>query len=207
MRELDVDVILSEEERLPCTFLQDGSNLGNLDQHVVDNDLPANTKVDLPLWLSSQFMKKNMVEMEFPKHYQRKMREELHAGAEAVDLRSFTQYFFDVGIKLAVEMTSSDVASREDLMHTLRDAFSGGRYHRLIMNSLAQGLFDDSADYSQTLTIFELVLFQEGLSAAKNMHQWRSLDSNILQKASVLGRRGASGHQSTGDKRARRDNF
>lgn len=208
MRELDVDVMLSEEERLPCTFLQDGANLGSLDQHVAGKDLPANTKVDLPLWLSVQFMKKNMVEMEFPKHYQRKMREELHAGAEAVDLRSFTQYFFEVGVKLAVEMTSSDESSRNDLMKTLRNAFSGGRYHNLIMHSLAQGLFDDSADYSQTLTIAELVLFQEGLNAAKNMHQWRSLESNILQKASVLGRRGASGHQSSsgGDKRTRREN-
>lgn len=205
MRELDIDVMLSQEERLPCTFKSDGTNMGHLDNTIMDKDLPENTRVDLPLWLCDGFTKKGMVEMEFPKYYGTKMREELHAGAEAVDLRSFTQYFFEVGIILAVDMTSSDVGSRNDLMQTLRNAFLGERYRRLTMNSLAQGLFDDAADYSQTLTIAELTLFQQGLDAAKNMHQWRSLDSDILQKASVLGRRATSNKQSRGEKR-RRDN-
>jgi GINS complex subunit 3 len=205
MRELDVDVILSEEERLPCTFLTDATNLGHLDNTIVEKDLPAQTRVDLPLWLCRTFAKKEVVQMEFPKYYGIKMREELHAGADAVDLRAFTQYFFEVGVVLAAEMTKSDLNSRRDLMNTLRNAFTGERYRRLTMNSLAQGLFDDAADYSQTLTVAELNLFQQGLNAAKNMHQWRSLDSDILQKASVLGRRSAGVPGGGADKRARTD--
>ena len=45
-----------------------------------------------------------------------------------------------------------------------------------------QGLFDDAAEYSQTLTSAELNLFVQGLNAAKNIHQWRSMDSGILQR-------------------------
>ena len=206
MRELDIDVMLSEEERLPCTFLSNGANMGHLDNAIMEKDLPENTRVDLPLWLCNGFAKTSMVRMEYPKYYGTKMREELNAGAEAVDLRSFTQYFFEVGIILAVDMTSSTLKSRQDLLKTLREAFLGERYRKLTMNSLAQGLFDDAADYSQTLTVAELTLFSQGLDAAKNMHQWRSLDSDILQKASVLGRRGASGGRLHGsEKRARRD--
>ena len=195
MRELDIDTMLSEEERLPCTFLCDARNLGHLDNTGVDKDLPAETRVDIPLWLSRTLASKNMVTIEFPKHYGIKMREEIRAGAEAIDLRAFSQYFFEVGCKLVDMRVGSSELTREDLRDTMRAAFLGERYRKLTMNALAQGLFDDAADYSQTLTSAELNLFVQGLNAAKNIHQWRSLDSGILQKASVLGRRSASGPQ------------
>lgn len=204
MKVLDIDTMLSEEERLPCTFTCAARNLGHLDNTGIAKDLPMETRVDIPLWLSRTLAAKNMVTIEFPKHYGIKMREEMRAGAEAVDLRAFSQYFFEVGCKLVEMNIGSSDLTREDLRNTLRVAFLGERYRKLTMNSLAQGLFDDAADYSQTLTRAELNLFVSGLHAAKNIHQWRSIDSGILQKASVLGRRSASGGQGGGaDKRRR----
>ena len=100
-----------------------------------------------------------------------------------------------------MKIGSSDL-TREDLRDTLRTAFLGERYRKLTMNALAQGLFDDAAEYSQTLTSAELNLFVQGLNAAKNIHQWRSMDSGILQKATVLGRRSATSQQAgSADKR------
>ena len=189
MRELEIDTMLSEEERLPCTFLYDAKNLGHLDNTGIDKDLPAETRVDLPLWLSRTFSECNMVTIEFPKHYGIKMREEMRAGLEAIDLRAFSQYFFEVGCKLVDMKIGSSDLTREDLRDTLRTAFLGERYRKLTMNALAQGLFDDAAEYSQTLTSAELNLFVQGLNAAKNIHQWRSMDSGILQKATVLGKK------------------
>ena len=48
---LDIDTILAEEERLPCTFKYDAEKLGFLDPtNEEDTVLPASSKVELPVW-------------------------------------------------------------------------------------------------------------------------------------------------------------
>ena len=69
MRYLDIDVILSEDERLPCKFLADVAYLGHLDPSNAEDYLPAETKVELPLWLAQSLSEKNMVQLELPKHF------------------------------------------------------------------------------------------------------------------------------------------
>ena len=141
MRELEIDT-MSEEERLPCTFLYDAKNLGHLDNTGIDKDLPAETRVDLPLWLSRPLASSNMVTIEFPKHYGIKMSgRKMRAGVEAIDLRAFSQYFFEVGCKLVDMKIGSSDLTREDLRDTLRTAFLGeSRYRKLTMNALYTGI-------------------------------------------------------------------
>ena len=97
MSYLDIDQILSEEERIPSTFLLEGPGLGHLDISIDSEDLPEQTRIELPLWLALTFGKKSMVNLELPKHFERKMRDEILAGAENINLREFSQYFFEVG--------------------------------------------------------------------------------------------------------------
>ena len=52
MKFLDIDEILAEEERLSCVFSLDASGLGYLDPTSNEEDLPENSKVELPLWLA-----------------------------------------------------------------------------------------------------------------------------------------------------------
>jgi GINS complex subunit 3 len=68
-RHLDIDLILSEEERLPCKFVVDAAYLGSLDPINTEVDLPAETKVELPLWMAQSLYEKNMVQLELPKHF------------------------------------------------------------------------------------------------------------------------------------------
>jgi GINS complex subunit 3 len=67
MSYLDIDKVISEEERIPCFFQSDAKNLGHLDIGNTDEDLPENSKIELPLWLVTVLSKKNMVRMELPK--------------------------------------------------------------------------------------------------------------------------------------------
>lgn len=52
MRFLDIDEILAEEERMSCVFSLDASGLGSLDPTSNEEDLPATSKIELPLWLA-----------------------------------------------------------------------------------------------------------------------------------------------------------
>ena len=129
---LDIDEILSEEERIPCIFNIDASNLGYLDSTNNLPDLPAHSKVELPLWLASTLSDKNMIEIELPKHYGSRIREDIMAGATAVPLREYSFYYFEVGWKLSRLMRDAD------LRKTLRTAFTGERYKALMARALAK---------------------------------------------------------------------
>lgn len=132
MNYLNIDEILSEEERMTCIFLIDGSGLGSLDLTNDLNDLPINSKIELPLWLSQILAEKNMIEIELPKHYGSRIREDIMAGAIAVPLREYSFYYFEVGWKL------SRLTRDNDLRKTLRIAFTGDRYRALMAKSLAK---------------------------------------------------------------------
>lgn len=132
-RHLDIDLILSEEERLPCIFLVEAAEMGHLDSSIKERNLPAGSRVELQHWLGEALSDKDMVRMEHPKHFGNKMRDEMRAGAGSVNLRDFSHYFFDVGLRLCG--ATKDV----DLGRTLRAAFLGERYKRLMVRSLAQG--------------------------------------------------------------------
>ncbi len=128
---LDIDLILSEEDRLPCIFRVDAFDLGHLDPSNHSSVLPMNSRLELPLWLALTLSKNNMVQMESPKHFGQRMRDEL-ASSSAVNLREFSHYFYDVGLKFCA--TTAD----EDLKRTLRVAFCGDRFHTLLVHSLTR---------------------------------------------------------------------
>lgn len=132
MSYLDIDNILSEEERIPSVFLLDAPGLGHLDVSIDSEDLPENTRIELPLWLALAFGKKSMVTLELPKHFERKMRDEILAGAENINLKEFSHYFFEVGSNLAIE------TKNEDLKTTLQIAFAGERFRSLMMRALSR---------------------------------------------------------------------
>ena len=44
------------------------------------------------------------VKFELPKHFQKKMRDEIIAGAANINLKEFSFYFFEVGLKMAESM-------------------------------------------------------------------------------------------------------
>lgn len=132
MRFLDIDLILSEDERIPCKFTVDVSDLGHLDSANEDDDLPEGSRVELPLWLAKFFAATNVVELELPKHYGSKMRDAIMAGAAPINLKDFSHYYFDVGLQL------STILKDLDLQRALRAAFSGDRFKNLLLFTLSK---------------------------------------------------------------------
>ena len=132
MRHLNIDLILSEDERIPCKFLVEGKNLGHLDNPNMENDLADGARVELPLWLAKSLSELKMVELELPKHYGSKMRDAIMAGAAPINLKDFSHYYFDVGLQL------SKIKQDLDLQRSLRAAFSGDRFRNLLLFTLSK---------------------------------------------------------------------
>jgi hypothetical protein len=56
----DIEAILCEEQLVPSVLLCDAAGLGWLDVSSVSEDLVANTRMDLPLWLAQSLSEKNV---------------------------------------------------------------------------------------------------------------------------------------------------
>eukprot|EP00607_Mallomonas_marina_P008682 CAMPEP_0182423056 /NCGR_PEP_ID=MMETSP1167-20130531/8958_1 /TAXON_ID=2988 /ORGANISM="Mallomonas Sp, Strain CCMP3275" /LENGTH=196 /DNA_ID=CAMNT_0024601677 /DNA_START=127 /DNA_END=714 /DNA_ORIENTATION=- len=179
---LDIDQILAEDERLPCVFSVEAKDLGFLDPSIHSDDLPAHSKVDLPLWLAQTFAEKNMIEIDIPKHYGKYMRDEIMAGPANLRLKDFSNYFIEVGLKL------SRITRDDDLLRAMRTAFSGERYQTLMVRSLSGG-HDDHAEYAQELTSIEFKLFTIGNTAVSDLCNWRSREASILKEATILSKK------------------
>jgi len=77
-------------------------------------------------------MEKNIVDIELPKYYGNRIREDIMAGASSVKLREFSFYYFEVGCKIC------EIARDKDLKRILRIAFSGERYASLLSNAMSK---------------------------------------------------------------------
>jgi len=130
LKSLDIETILGEEERLPCTFLVDAADMGCLDPTLHSVDLPAKSRVSLPLWIANILAEKSAVQIELPKHFGKRMREDIRAGPEAIKLRDFSFYYFEVGLRLGA------ITEDSDLMMTLRQAISGDRFKTVTYHTL-----------------------------------------------------------------------
>jgi len=208
-RSLDIHTILSEEERIPVKFkraarhmnhLNPNNDLNNHDDNDED-ELPEGTKLELPLWLAIDLHKDKHVDIELPKQYGNKMAQEIKAGAEAINLKEYSYYYFDTGLSLANALQGTTHAPV--LRDTLRSALSGNRYAQLMVRSLANYKHDDLADYYNKLTHAEYVIFDEGLKAANDLASWRSGQASKLQKANILKRTSNNTNESELTKRQR----
>ena len=73
-----------------------------------------------------------MVDMELPKHFEKRMRDEILAGASNINLREFSFYFFEVGMAISIEMNNVELRS------ILTKAFTGDRFESLMVNALSR---------------------------------------------------------------------
>ena len=109
----DIDVVLAEEELIPCTTLFDFSFLGLLDPDVTHHqhgqssnakaitdsiskttssssnglNLPENSRIKIPLWAVKKWAMLGFVRLQLPRHYGRKAREGYEADPGDADLR------------------------------------------------------------------------------------------------------------------------
>jgi GINS complex subunit 3 len=190
-----VDAILAAEDRVPVVFNTTAASLGFLDPACKEEDLPARSRVELPLWLAQSLEAKNMVRLELPKHYSARFREDLLAGPEAVDIRDRSVFFYETGTALARAKRD------EHLQRTMRMVFSGQRFRDILDASLNSG-GDDMTDFLKDLPHAERILFNAGFVGSREYEAYKKGTHAQIGMAEVLKVSSAtSGEAGDGGKR------
>lgn len=100
----DIDRLLMEDHPISCRFLQAAPGVGWLDPHARSrgiSDLPAASKVELPLWLAEPLTKKTLTSVDTPEIFSKPLCELLQRGALQLRTRDKSPYYFELGARLA----------------------------------------------------------------------------------------------------------
>jgi hypothetical protein len=203
---LDIDSLLCEEDRIPVEFTNDVNGLRHLDpaggenrDDDNDNIIIKGTKIEISLWLAKGLLrppskKQPIIKINIPKHYGKIMQDEIKAGAKNINFKEYSYYYYEVGLQLYNIFKSSRVPGlSENLIETIRKAFCGDRYKDLMTNSISSQYADEDAEYAQTLTCAESIIFNEGVRAGRSLMKWKGrTKAFLLPKASILGRRNSN---------------
>ena len=183
---LDLDTIMSEEERIPCRFNNDNHRHGFMDPQA-ESDID-----ELPFWLAKVFIGiapggEYLINADIPKHYGQKMRNEIKAGPKTINFKEYSFYYFESGILLA------NLLGDEQLLESFRKAFAGARYKDLVARALSNWEensedFSTNSDYYKSLINAELVLFTAGSHDGQDLMRWKRGETSLLRGSSVLNK-------------------
>ncbi|KXX79379.1 DNA replication complex GINS protein psf3 [Madurella mycetomatis] len=187
----DIDSILTDAEKIPCTFQVDIPDLGYLD-NTPNQPLKAGTKVNLPLWLAEMLAIANTGDLEgrsfvtfdLPPALGNDVVQALKADPRAVPLRDQSAHFYG----LATHMM--ELSEEQELGAVLRKTFVtrateialharkvGGIAHKAKGKGPAEegsnlGLGGAGEEFLRGLDEWERKLFRKAHDGAKAGKEW-----------------------------------
>ncbi|KAI9765575.1 MAG: DNA replication protein [Geoglossum simile] len=118
----DIDAILTDAQKVPCTFELRVPGLGYLDGNS-GGDMKEGTKVELPLWLgemlavSRQLGTSPLVTLDLPSALSLRVINALKADPRTVDLRSLAPHFYGLGARIL------ELFEEEEMVEVLSETF------------------------------------------------------------------------------------
>lgn len=101
----DVDAILTDAQKVPCTFELTVPGLGYLEGNM-SGDMKAGSKIELPLWLgemlalSQSLNTQSLVTLDPPTALSPRVLNALKADPRTVDLRALAPHFYNLGARI-----------------------------------------------------------------------------------------------------------
>ncbi|KAF1814028.1 DNA replication complex GINS protein-like protein psf3 [Eremomyces bilateralis CBS 781.70] len=167
----DVDAILTDAQKVPCTFELTVPGLGHLEGNP-GAEVKEGTKLELPLWLAQMLAitpagtKPGMITLDLPDSLSQKVTNALRADPRTVELRSLAPHFFNLGTRML------DLFEEEELSDLLTESF------KLRAKELAdhahnpRGALGEGAEFLQGLDENERRLFRATHEGAKAVRAW-----------------------------------
>lgn len=116
----DVDAILTDAQKVPCTFELTVPGLGYLEGNMT-GDMKQGSKIELPLWLgemlalSQSLNTQSLVTLDPPSALSSRVLNALKADPRTVDLRALAPYFYNLGARIL------DLFDEEEMIEVLSD--------------------------------------------------------------------------------------
>ncbi len=169
----ELDSILTDAQKLSCTFDLTVPGLGYLDNSP-GQPLKQNSKIDLPLWLGVMLAVSNannpaanaMVTLDFPACLQTRVVNALKADAKSVDLRGQSAWFYGVGAKVL------DLFEDEALVDVLIETFKKRASEIADHAHNPRGALGDGVEFLRGLDEIERGLFKAAHEGPKAVKQW-----------------------------------
>jgi len=167
----DIDAILTDAQKLPCTFELDVPGLGFLEGNPGEN-IKAGTQVDLPFWLGemlsigSQLGTSRLVSLDLPSALSERVMNALKADPRTVDLRALAPHFYSLGVRVL------DLFEEDELVTILTETFKQRAAEIADHAHNPRGALGDGAEFLRGLDEAERQLFRIAHDSAKEMRIW-----------------------------------
>ncbi|KAF2674378.1 DNA replication complex GINS protein-like protein psf3 [Microthyrium microscopicum] len=169
----DVDAILTDAQKVPCTFEITVPGLGYLEGNP-GNDIKQGAKLELPLWLgemlavSRNASEESNLTLDLPKCLSAHVVNALKADARTVELRALAPHFYALGARIL------DLFEDEELSSVLSESFKK-RAREIADQAHNSGRsLGDAADFLRGLDEEERQLFRTAHESTKAVRVWMS---------------------------------
>ncbi|KAH9173422.1 GINS complex, Psf3 component [Lactarius sanguifluus] len=179
-----IDSILSENQKIQCTFKVDIPDMGHLDGGH-ERDIKAQSKIQLPLWLAFILIYSDYVDFAVPTPFSSRVRNALNAEAKSVRLSALVGaggHWYGFGKIIMRLLDDAQANEMSDLLtkarfDTFRDRLAEvidqAQHFAALGPAGGGGQSGDSAlAFREGLEVIERELFSLAQESAKKTKQW-----------------------------------
>ncbi|KAL1973389.1 hypothetical protein VTN31DRAFT_6024 [Thermomyces dupontii] len=167
----DIDAILTDSQKIPCTFELDVPGLGVLEGNPGE-PIKAGTQVDLPLWLGEMLSigarlgTSRLVTLDLPLALSERVMNALKADPRTVDLRALAPHFYGLGVRIL------ELFEEEEMVDILSDTFKKRAAAIADHAHNPRGALGDGVEFLRGLDEMERQLFRTAHDRAKDVRIW-----------------------------------
>ncbi|KAH9862501.1 DNA replication protein [Plenodomus lingam] len=167
----DVDAILTDAQKVPCTFELTVPGLGYLEGNMT-GDIKQGSKLELPLWLGEMLALSHTLNtsafltLDPPAALAPRVMNALKADPRTVDLRALAPHFYNLGARIL------ELFEDEEMMEVLSHTFKSRAAVIADQAHNPRGALGEGADFMRGLDENERQLFRAAHDSAKGVRMW-----------------------------------
>jgi len=167
----DINSILTDAQKVPCTFEIPVSNLGYLTGNSGE-DIKQGTKVELPLWLGEMLAVSQpsgdsaLTTLDLPSSLSQRVMNALKADPKTVDLRAQAQHFYGIGARML------ELFEEEELLDILTETFKKRAAEIADQAHNSRSALGEGAEFMRSLDETERRLFHSAHDGSTAVRKW-----------------------------------
>ncbi|CAD6581297.1 MAG: DNA replication protein [Alectoria sarmentosa] len=168
----DIDAILTDAQKVPCTFDLDIPGLGYLDENA-GGDIKSGTRVSLPLWLSTLLAVQRLgpssqplCALDLPASISPRVLAALKAGPKTVDLRQLASHYYELAARVL------ELFEEEEIVDVLSETFKERAAEIADHAHNPRGALGEAQDFLRGLDEMERQLFRSAHGSSNAMREW-----------------------------------
>ncbi|MCJ1332271.1 DNA replication protein [Thelotrema lepadinum] len=165
----NVDAILTDAQKVPCTFEIDIPGLGFVDGHA-GTDIKKGSNVNLPLWLGGYIAVQRfgdpVLSIDLPASLAPRVLNALKANPRTVDLRSLAPHFYELAAR------ALDLFEEDEIVDVLTETFKNRAAEIADHANNTQSALGEGGDFLRGLDEMERQLFRAAHDSSKAVKTW-----------------------------------